>query len=169
MLRKKIGHQSAKLCIILNQKDRFFRHLYLLCNLFRPRYVAVLQNLTVRSACLASAVIVWSRRPRNTTNRENTVQATVTVCGARRRSAKLGSNTSTSRQTTSPPTLRRTSMCQPRPGRRICADQSLESTALNHTNFGSPVRNPPSPYFGESISLASGFGPPRRRQRWVAD
>jgi hypothetical protein len=37
---------------------------------------------------------------------------------------------------------------------------SLESTALNHTNFGPPVGNLSAPYFGESISLASGFGPP---------
>jgi hypothetical protein len=34
------------------------------------------------------------------------------------------------------------------------------SNALNHTNFGPPVGNLSSPYFGESISLAQGFGPP---------
>jgi hypothetical protein len=34
------------------------------------------------------------------------------------------------------------------------------SNVLNHTNFGPPVGNLSSPYFGESISLASGFGPP---------
>jgi Carboxypeptidase regulatory-like domain len=34
------------------------------------------------------------------------------------------------------------------------------SNALNHTNFGAPVGNLSSPYFGESVSLASGFGPP---------
>jgi hypothetical protein len=34
------------------------------------------------------------------------------------------------------------------------------SNALNHTNLGPPVGNLSSPYFGESISLASGFGPP---------
>jgi hypothetical protein len=34
------------------------------------------------------------------------------------------------------------------------------SNVLNHTNFGPPVGNLSSPYFGESISLAQGFGPP---------
>jgi hypothetical protein len=34
------------------------------------------------------------------------------------------------------------------------------SNALNHTNFAAPVGNLSSPFFGESTSLAGGFGPP---------
>jgi hypothetical protein len=46
-------------------------------------------------------------------------------------------------------------------GKKYSVTMSLQaSNALNHTNFGPPVGNLSSPYFGESISLASGFGPP---------
>jgi hypothetical protein len=46
-------------------------------------------------------------------------------------------------------------------GRKYSVTMSVQaSNALNHTNFGTPVGNLSSPYFGESISLASGFGPP---------
>src|SRR3984957_12033083 len=46
-------------------------------------------------------------------------------------------------------------------GKKYSLTASVQaSNALNHTNFGSPVGNLSSPYFGESISLASGFGPP---------
>jgi hypothetical protein len=46
-------------------------------------------------------------------------------------------------------------------GKKYSVTMSVQaSNALNHTNFGSPVGNLSSPYFGESISLASGFGPP---------
>jgi hypothetical protein len=46
-------------------------------------------------------------------------------------------------------------------GKRYSLTASVQaSNALNHTNFGAPVGNLSSPYFGESISLASGFGPP---------
>jgi len=46
-------------------------------------------------------------------------------------------------------------------GKKYSVTMSVQaSNALNHTNFGAPVGNLSSPYFGESISLASGFGPP---------
>jgi hypothetical protein len=46
-------------------------------------------------------------------------------------------------------------------GKKYSVTMSVQaSNALNHTNFGPPVGNLSSPYFGESISLASGFGPP---------
>jgi hypothetical protein len=46
-------------------------------------------------------------------------------------------------------------------GKKYSVTMSLQaSNALNHTNFAAPVGNLSSPYFGESISLASGFGPP---------
>jgi hypothetical protein len=46
-------------------------------------------------------------------------------------------------------------------GKKYTLTASVQaSNALNHTNFGAPVGNLSSPYFGESISLASGFGPP---------
>jgi hypothetical protein len=46
-------------------------------------------------------------------------------------------------------------------GKKYTLTASVQaSNALNHTNFGPPVGNLSSPYFGESISLASGFGPP---------
>jgi hypothetical protein len=46
-------------------------------------------------------------------------------------------------------------------GKKYSLTASVQaSNALNHTNFGPPVGNLSSPYFGESISLASGFGPP---------
>jgi hypothetical protein len=46
-------------------------------------------------------------------------------------------------------------------GKKYSVTMSVQaSNALNHTNLGPPVGNLSSPYFGESISLASGFGPP---------
>jgi hypothetical protein len=46
-------------------------------------------------------------------------------------------------------------------GKKYSLTASVQvSNALNHTNLGTPVGNLSSPYFGESISLASGFGPP---------
>ncbi len=46
-------------------------------------------------------------------------------------------------------------------GKKYSLTASVQgSNVLNHTNFGAPVGNLSSPYFGESISLASGFGPP---------
>jgi hypothetical protein len=46
-------------------------------------------------------------------------------------------------------------------GKKYTVTASVQaSNALNHTNFGPPVGNLSSPFFGESISLASGFGPP---------
>jgi hypothetical protein len=47
------------------------------------------------------------------------------------------------------------------PAKKYSVTVSVQaSNALNHTNLGPPVGNLSSPYFGESISLASGFGPP---------
>ncbi len=46
-------------------------------------------------------------------------------------------------------------------GKKYSLTLSVQAqNALNHTNFGAPVGNLSSPYFGESISLAGGFGPP---------
>lgn len=46
-------------------------------------------------------------------------------------------------------------------GKKYSLTVSIQaSNALNHANFGAPVGNLSSPFFGESISLASGFGPP---------
>jgi hypothetical protein len=46
-------------------------------------------------------------------------------------------------------------------GKKYSLTASVQaSNVLNHTNFGPPVGNLSSPYFGESISLAQGFGPP---------
>jgi hypothetical protein len=46
-------------------------------------------------------------------------------------------------------------------GKRFSLTASVQaSNVLNHTNLGPPVVNLSSPYFGESISLAQGFGPP---------
>ncbi len=46
-------------------------------------------------------------------------------------------------------------------GKKYTLTASVQgSNALNHTNFGAPVGNLSSPFFGESISLAQGFGPP---------
>jgi len=46
-------------------------------------------------------------------------------------------------------------------GKKYTVTASVQaSNALNHTNLGPPVGNLSSPYFGESVSLASGFGPP---------
>lgn len=46
-------------------------------------------------------------------------------------------------------------------GKKYSLTASVQaSNALNHTNFGPPVGNLSSPFFGESVSLASGFGPP---------
>jgi hypothetical protein len=46
-------------------------------------------------------------------------------------------------------------------GKKYTLTASVQgSNVLNHTNFGPPVGNLSSPYFGESISLAQGFGPP---------
>lgn len=46
-------------------------------------------------------------------------------------------------------------------GKKYSLTASIQaSNVLNHTNFGPPVGNLSSPYFGESISLAGGFGPP---------
>ncbi len=46
-------------------------------------------------------------------------------------------------------------------GKKYSVTLSVQaSNVLNHTNFGAPVGNLSSPYFGESISLAQGFGPP---------
>jgi hypothetical protein len=46
-------------------------------------------------------------------------------------------------------------------GKKYSITASVQaSNALNHTNLGPPVGNLSSPYFGESVSLASGFGPP---------
>jgi hypothetical protein len=46
-------------------------------------------------------------------------------------------------------------------GKKYTLTASVQgSNVLNHTNFGPPVGNLSSPFFGESISLAQGFGPP---------
>jgi len=46
-------------------------------------------------------------------------------------------------------------------GKKYSLTASIQaSNALNHTNLAAPVGNLSSPYFGESVSLASGFGPP---------
>jgi hypothetical protein len=46
-------------------------------------------------------------------------------------------------------------------GKKYTLTASVQaSNALNHTNLGPPVGNLSSPFFGESISLAQGFGPP---------
>jgi len=46
-------------------------------------------------------------------------------------------------------------------GKKYSITASVQaSNVLNHTNLGPPVGNLSSPYFGESVSLASGFGPP---------
>jgi hypothetical protein len=46
-------------------------------------------------------------------------------------------------------------------GKKYSLTASVQaSNVLNHTNFAAPVGNLSSPYFGESTSLASGFGPP---------
>jgi hypothetical protein len=46
-------------------------------------------------------------------------------------------------------------------GKKYSLTASVQaSNVLNHTNLGPPVGNLSSPYFGESISLAQGFGPP---------
>ena len=46
-------------------------------------------------------------------------------------------------------------------GKKYTLTASVQaSNALNHANFGAPVGNLSSPFFGESISLAQGFGPP---------
>jgi hypothetical protein len=46
-------------------------------------------------------------------------------------------------------------------GKKYSLTASVQaSNVLNHTNLGPPVGNLSSPFFGESISLASGFGPP---------
>jgi hypothetical protein len=46
-------------------------------------------------------------------------------------------------------------------GKKYSLTASVQaSNALNHTNLGPPVGNLSSPFFGESVSLAQGFGPP---------
>ncbi len=46
-------------------------------------------------------------------------------------------------------------------GKKYSLTASVQaSNVLNHTNLGAPVGNLSSPFFGESISLAQGFGPP---------
>jgi Carboxypeptidase regulatory-like domain len=46
-------------------------------------------------------------------------------------------------------------------GKKYSLTASVQaSNALNHANFAAPVGNLSSPYFGESTSLAGGFGPP---------
>jgi len=46
-------------------------------------------------------------------------------------------------------------------GKKYSLTASVQaSNVLNHTNLGPPVGNLSSPFFGESISLAQGFGPP---------
>jgi hypothetical protein len=46
-------------------------------------------------------------------------------------------------------------------GKRYTLTASVQgSNVLNHTNYGPPVGNLSSPFFGESVSLAQGFGPP---------
>jgi hypothetical protein len=46
-------------------------------------------------------------------------------------------------------------------GKKYSVTLSVQaSNVLNHTNLGAPVGNLSSPYFGESITVASGFGPP---------
>lgn len=46
-------------------------------------------------------------------------------------------------------------------GKKYSLTASLQaSNVLNHTNLGTPVGNLSSSFFGESVSLAQGFGPP---------
>jgi hypothetical protein len=46
-------------------------------------------------------------------------------------------------------------------GKKYSLTASVQaSNVLNHTNLAAPVGNLSSPYFGESIATAGGFGPP---------